>query len=233
MKKFPDESMDMILADPPYNISRENDRRDRSKANSKIMRRNKELNYDFGEWDNMGRREFLNFTNNWLVECCRVLKKNGTIASFFSKEDVNYLGWQAVKYGVRTRTIISWHKKNPVPSFRKVNYLSACEFIWLGSKGIWTFNFSKQSQMHNFYETPNASSYGETTHPTEKPQELISRFIQIHSNPSELILDPFLGSGTTAVVAKQLGRNYIGIELNKDYVEMAKQRLANVTEPMF
>lgn len=235
MKTLPDKCIDMILADPPYNVSKLNDQRDRSKLNSPIMRRDKEINYDFGEWDNMEREDFLTFTKDWLKECCRILKDGGTIISFFNKEDISLLGWEAKNYNVRTRTILSWHKTNPVPSFRKVNYLSACEFAWVGSKGdkSWTFNFQQQKEMHNFYETPNASSYGETIHPTEKPKAFFEWLIEIHSNKGDIIFDPFLGSGTTAIVAQELGRNYIGCELDKDYFEIAQKRLGFVKQRLF
>jgi len=232
MKDIPDNSVDLVLTDPPYNISKENDNRDRSKLNSPIMRRKSPLKYDFGEWDNMDRKDFLDFTKNWLKKCCRILKENGTIISFFNKEDISFLGWIAKDFGVRTRTIMSWHKTNPVPSFRKVNYLSACEFIWIGSKGKWTFNFKQQKEMHNFFETANKSSYGKTKHPTEKPLSLIKHLLEIHTNENDIILDPFLGSGTTVVAAKELGRNFIGIELNPDYIEIAKKRLANTEKPL-
>ena len=88
MKTIPDNSIDLILTDPPYNISKENDNRDRSKLNSPIMRRESPLKYDFGEWDNMDRDKFLEFTYNWLKECCRTLKNGGTFISFFNKEDI-------------------------------------------------------------------------------------------------------------------------------------------------
>lgn len=77
MKSLPDESVDLIITDPPYNISKENDNRDRSKLSSPIMRRESPLTYDFGEWDNRNREEFISFTKQWLKECCRVLKLGG------------------------------------------------------------------------------------------------------------------------------------------------------------
>lgn len=135
LRSMPDCSVDAILTDPPYNISKENDNRDRSKLNSPIMRRESPLRYDFGEWDNMSREDFLEFTKQWLKECCRVLKDGGVIISFFNKEDISFLGWTAKEWNIRTRTIFTWCKSNPVPSFRKVNYLSATEFVWIGSKG--------------------------------------------------------------------------------------------------
>ena len=110
MEELP--KVDLVLTDPPYNISKENDNRDRSKLNSPSMRRSNPLKYDFGEWDNLDRKSFLEFTNNWLEQCCEILKYGGTIISFFNKEDISYLGWQAKKFDIRTRTIISWHKTN-------------------------------------------------------------------------------------------------------------------------
>ncbi len=231
LKQLPDESVDLVLTDPPYNISKLNDNRDKSKLNSPIMRRESPLIYDFGDWDNKTREEFLEFTQLWLSECCRVLKDGGTIISFFNKEDISFLGWTSKEFGIRTRTILSWHKTNPVPSFRKVNYLSACEFLWVGSKGdkSWTFNFKQQKEMHNFFETPNKSYYGETKHPTEKPLSLIKELIEIHSNPQDIVLDPFMGSGTTAVACKQLNRKFIGFEISKEYCDIANKRLAQKT----
>jgi len=219
-------SVDLVLTDPPYNISKLNDNRDRSKLTSTIMRRTSPLRYDFGEWDNMDRQQFLDFTSDWLSLTCDELRNGGTIISFFNKEDVSFLGWVSKPLGIRTRTIISWHKTNPVPSFRKVNYLSACEFLWVGSKGdeAWTFNFGYQRDMHNFFETQNASGYSVTEHPTEKPPKLMDWLINTHTNPSDLILDPFLGSGTTCFCAKKLNRYSIGIEIEEKYCEIAAKR---------
>ena len=224
--------VDLILTDPPYNISKLNDNRDRSNMDSPIMRRKKPLNYDFGAWDNMEREEFLDFTNDWFNLCVQLLRDGGTMISFFSKEDVNFLGWIGKEYGMRTRTVFTWHKTNPVPSFRKVNYLSSCEYAWIGSKGesAWTFNFKQQKQMHNFFETPNKSSYGVTKHPTEKPVSMFEHLIEIHTNPDDLVLDCFMGSGTTGVACRNLNRDFIGIELDSEYYQIALNRINNYQE---
>lgn len=224
LKDIKDNSIDLILVDPPYNISKLNDNRDRSKLNSPIMRRESPLKYDFGDWDNKTRGEFLEFTKSWLKECCRVLKENGTIISFFNKEDISLLGWEAKNFGVRTRTIFTWCKSNPVPSFRKVNYLSATEFIWIGSKGKWTFNFKMQKEMKNFMITANGSSYKESKHPTEKPLSLIKHLIEIHSNKGDLVLDCFMGSGTTPIACEELGRNFIGTDIDITSINQIEER---------
>ncbi|MFA6190664.1 MAG: site-specific DNA-methyltransferase [Candidatus Staskawiczbacteria bacterium] len=227
LKNIPSNSINLIITDPPYNISKENNNRDRSKAWNPVMRRESKLNFDFGDWDNKTREEFLGFTKEWLKECCRVLKEGGTIISFFNKEDVSFLGWEAKNFGIRTRTIFTWHKTNPTPSFRKVNYLSACEFLWVGSKEgkTWTFNFKKQNEMHNFFQSSNGSGYKETKHPTEKPLSLIKHLIEIHSNEGDVILDCFAGSGTIGKACLETGRNFILIEKEEEYINMIKERL--------
>ena len=118
------------------------------------------------------------------------------------------------------------HNTNPVPSFRKVNFLSSCEFCVVGSKGESRLpNFLMQKEMHNFFETPNKSSYGKTKHPTEKPERLIEWLVKIGSKEGATILDPFLGSGTTAIACLKLNRKFIGIEKEEEYVKIANARI--------
>ena len=232
LKKLPDNSVDLVLTDPPYNISKLNDNRDRSKLNSPIHRRSNPIVMDFGEWDNMERKEFLEFTKEWLKECCRVLKDGGTLISFFNKEDISYLGWTTKEFGLRTRVIFTWAKTNPVPSFRKVNYLSATEFIHIGSKGekSWTFNFKLQKEMKNYMEIPNSSAWKETKHPTEKPVKLIKYLLEIHSNKGDIVLDCFAGSGTTGIACLELDRKFILIEKEKEYIDIILNRLKPLQE---
>lgn len=213
--------VDLILTDPPYNVSSKN-----KTTKVRELEGRKPINYYYGDWDNMERQEFLDFTKNWLNLCVNLLKEGGALISFFSKEDVNYLGWISEELGMKTKTIFPWHKTNPTPSIRKVNYLSSCEYAWIGQKtgATWTFNFKQQNEMHNFYETPNKSIYGVTEHPTEKPIDLIEHLTLIHSNENDIILDCFMGSGTTGVACLQTNRNFIGIEIDEKYYNIAKQR---------
>lgn len=221
---------DLILTDPPYNISRENQHIDRSKMYSPVVRRESPITFDFGDWDNRTPEEFVEFTNTWFDMCSDILKPGGTFISFFRKEDISLLSWRGLKNGIRTRTIFTWCKSNPVPSFRKVNYLSATEFAWIGSKegAAWTFNFLTQKEMCNYVETPNGSSWKQTDHPTEKNIEIISRFIRIHTNKGDLVVDPFLGSGTVAVACAHLGRRCIGIEQEDRWFDVAKNRIGGM-----
>jgi len=231
LKSFPDETFDLIIIDPPFNISQSGKSIGRKTLNSKMHKRDSSVKLDFGEWDKKPELEYREFTEKWFKECARVLKDKGWFFIFFSKERVGYftdpINGLFLDNGFKTRTIISWHKTNPVPSFRKVNFLSSCEFIVVGSKGDSKLpNFLMQKEMHNFFQTANSSAYGKTKHPTEKPTELIKWLIKVGSNEGDLVLDCFGGSGTTAVACKELKRNYILIEKEQKYYDMALSRLS-------
>ena len=230
MKQLEDNSVDLVVTDPPFNISEKGKDIKRNTLSSKFHKRNSDVKKDFGEWDRLPEIEYKNFTETWFNELQRVMKPKSWCFIFFSKERVGYftdpLKGLFQFHNFKTRTIISWHKTNPVPSFRKMNFLSSCEFIVVGSKGEGRIsNFLMQKEMHNFYETPNSSVYGETKHPTEKPLELIRWLIKIGSNKGDLVLDPFVGSGTIPLACKQLGRKFIGFEISKEYCDMANKRL--------
>lgn len=235
MKTMPDNSVDAIITDPPFNISEEGKDIQRKSLPSKFHKRNSNVKKDFGEWDRLPERNYKNFIELWFNEAQRILKPKGWIFIFFSKERVGYftdpLDGLFNFHGFKTRTIISWHKTNPVPSFRKMNFLSSCEFIVVGSKGESRIpNFLMQKEMHNFFETPNSSSYGKTKHPTEKPEELVEHLVRIGSNEGEIIFDPFIGSGTTAIACLKLNRKFIGIEKEEEYVRICKSRIAPFLE---
>jgi len=232
LKKLPDNSIDLIVTDPPYAISQKDKKFSRKSLSSKSWKRNTDIKLDFGVWDNFETEdEFFKFTEEWFKECVRVLKQKGWIYIFFDKQKTGYFDLiLARKYGIKSRSIFTWLKTNPVPSFRKVNWLSASEFVWIGSKGECKLkNFLNQTEMFNYMLTPNKSIYGKTNHPTEKPINLIKKFICVNTNKGEVVLDCFMGSGTTAVACKQLGRNFIGFEINKEYINIANKRLNQET----
>ena len=233
MKKLPDNSIDCIITDPPYMISQKGKSIGRKSLSSKSWKRNMDVKLDFGEWDNFGNeKEFFEFTESWFKECVRVLKEKGWIYIFFDKQKTGYFDLiLGPKYGIKSRTIFAWLKTNPVPSFRKVNWLSASEFVWVGSKGDCKLkNFLKQTEMHNNMATPNKSAYGETSHPTEKPLKVIEKFVKVNTNEGDLVLDPFVGSGTTLIACAKLNRIGIGIEKEKEYFKMASERIKKFNE---
>lgn len=230
MKDFPDNCIDSIVTDPPFNISGIGKDIQRKSLSSKMYKRNSNIKKNFGDWDIMEEKKYYDFTRKWFKECARILKSKGWIFIFFSKDRTGYfadpLRGLFFVNNFKTKTIISWHKTNPVPSFRKMNFLSSCEFCVVGSKGESRIpNFLMQKEMHNFFETPNSSSYGKTKHPTEKPEKLVEWLIKIGSKENMIILDPFLGSGTTAIACIKLNRKFIGIEKEKEYFNIAEKRI--------
>jgi site-specific DNA-methyltransferase (adenine-specific) len=235
LQKIPDESIDCIITDPPFMISQKGKKIIRNIKHYKWKRRS-DIGLDFGEWDRQwsGIQEYFEWTERWFKECVRVLKNGSWIYIFFDKQKIGIFDlYLAPKYNIKSRTIFVWVKSNPVPSFRKVNWNSGTEFIWVGSKGNSKLkNFLAQKYMANYMITPNASSYKKTNHPTEKPEILLERLILVNSNPNDIILDPFCGSGTTCVVAKKLGRNYIGIDISKEYCEISEKRLERTQSPL-
>jgi site-specific DNA-methyltransferase (adenine-specific) len=231
LKKLDDESVDAIVTDPPFMISQAGKKLGRKSLSSKSWKRNMDVKLDFGEWDQFkNEEEFMEFTENWFKECVRILKPKGWFYIFFDKQKTGYFDLiLSKKYGMKGRTVFTWLKSNPTPSFRLVNWLSASEFVWVGSKGECKLkNFLNQTEMFNYMITPNSSSYGVTEHPTEKPKMLIKRFIITSSHPGDVILDPFMGSATTAVCAFETNRKFIGFEKKKEYYDMGMERLHHV-----
>lgn len=228
LKEIPEKSVDLVLVDPPYNISQEGQQITRSNMKFGAYRRDTSIKLDFGDWDKMEDKEFFDFTEAWFSECCRVLKDGCWVYVFFDKQKTGFFDLLlAKKYGIRAKSILVWEKTNPAPQFRKANFISATEFIWAGVKGNGKIkNFGRQIEMGNVFHYPNSSSYAETSHPTEKPLELIKYLIKVNSYESDVVLDCFMGSGTTALACKQLNRNFIGCDKSEEYCKMAEKRLA-------
>ncbi len=219
LKQIPDNSIDLILCDPPYNISQY------STGNMKFDWRS-DINNDVAQWDQIEMNPF-DFVN----EFKRVLSPCGNIFVFTS---YNLIGkWhQAFDPEFDTFQFMVWHKTNPVPNFRKSSFLNSCEMIvCMWNKGhIW--NFSTQAEMHNFIENPicmGAERVKNPKHPTQKPIAVLKHIIDIASNPGSIVLDMFMGVGSTGVAALELGRKFIGIEIDKNYYLAAVQRLQKAT----
>lgn len=218
MKKLPDNSVDAIITDPPYNIGDDNKR---TKVGNKIM-----SNMDaWGEWDNFDKEEYDNFIINFIKESYRLLKEGGVFYCFTAREDNGFFIRKAIEIGFVYRNQLAIIKKNPLPHFNKNNYRSAFELCFYVSKGKpKTFNFISQRKCVNVFNYLIGKK--ETNHPTEKPIEFVRNIIEISTNEGDVVLDPFAGSGTTGVACKQLGRKYILIEKEEKYVEIIKSRLA-------
>ncbi|MDR2943158.1 MAG: site-specific DNA-methyltransferase [Treponema sp.] len=210
--------VDLIVADPPYVISRD------SNFHTMKDRKNARTGTKFGEWD----KEFDN--SAWIIKSFDILKDGGALIVFndFKKaSDIINICYNA---GFEYKDVIIWEKTNPMPRNRDRRYVPSLELmIWFVKiqKEKWTFN-----RQGNTYQSPvmrYASESGgafKRYHPTQKPVKLIEEIIKIHSNPGELVLDPFMGSGTTAISAINTGRKYIGFELEKGYYDILTKRIS-------
>lgn len=229
-KQIDDESVDLIITDPPYNLG--NFMKERQ-TNLKKMRSN-----FFGDagWDDDSYEDWIKHMNSFLKESRRVLKKGGAIIIFMSVIKVESIINLAQNNGLYYKTTGVWHKTNPMPRNMNLHFINSneCWIYFTNKSKTGTFN-NKGKAIHDFFEssvTPaSEKKYGK--HPTQKPESLIEALVKILSNENDTILDCFMGSGTTGVVSKRLGRNFIGIELNKEYFSIAEKRINNVTNENF
>ena len=236
LKKIPDETFDLIFADPPYNLQLQNNltRPDMSKVNA--------VNDKWDQFESF--KTYDKFTFEWLYECRRILKKNGSIWVIGSYHNIFRVGKIIQDLGFWILNDVIWNKNNPMPNFRGTRFTNAHEtLIWASKskKSKYTFNyqsmksFNDDLQMRSTWNFPICSgkerlkNKGKKVHSTQKPEALLHRIILASSNKQSFILDPFLGSGTTAVVSKKLGRYYFGIEKEKIYFQAANERLKNTS----
>ena len=156
-----------------------------------------------------------------------LLKNGGSLVVFNDFKKASYIIDYAIKLGFEYKDTIVWKKTNPMPRNRDRRYVPSLEMmIWFVKPGKWTFNRLKETYESGVFEFPSESGGGyKRIHPTQKPIKLIERLIEIHSNEGDLVLDPFMGSGTTAIAAKSINRNYVGFELNKEYYEKSISRI--------
>lgn len=210
--------VDLIIADPPYVISRE------SNFHTMKDRKNARTGTAFGEWD----EEFDN--EDWIKRSFGVLKDGGSLVTFNDFKKVSDIIVIATKTGFEFKDVIVWEKTNPMPRNRNRRYVPSLEImIWFvkKKKAKWTFNRQGSAYQSPVMRYPSESGGAfKRYHPTQKPVKLIEEIIKIHSNPGDLILDPFMGSGTTAISAFNTNRNYVGFELNEKYFQILTGRIA-------
>ncbi len=222
MQNLEESSIDLIVTDPPYNLGNFMKSRD---TNLNKMRDNF---FGTAGWDNMDFDEWTESMDHFFESAGRVMKKGGSMIVFMAIIKVESIISLAEKHGFYYKTTGIWHKTNPMPRNMNLHFVNSTEawiyFTYKTRTG--TFN-NNGAVLHDYVETSVTSNgerkYGK--HPTQKPESLMRFFIDVLSNEHDWVLDPFLGSGTTGVVAKQSNRNFIGIELDKEYYEIASQRI--------
>lgn len=217
LKQLPEESVDLIVTDPPYNVA--------SKKKLTIKNNRPVSTAEmWGHWDTYHPFDYDLLILQMISECYRVLKPGGSLYVFTAREDNGYFTRLAKLRGFMYRNTLAMVKKNPLPSLHKANWRSGFELCMYLSKGQpKTFNFISQQECINAraYATAELT----TDHPTEKPLSFIRRLVEVSSNPSELVLDPFMGSGTTALACSQTDRRFLGFETFPEYLQMARARL--------
>ena len=235
LREIPSTSVDLIFADPPYNLQ----------LRDELWRPNQtKVDAVTDEWDKFSSfEEYDEFSKKWLTECKRVLKKNGTIWVIGSYHNIFRIGKIMQDLGFWFINDIIWVKTNPMPNFRGTRFTNAHETLIFAVKSedsMYSFHYKSMrvynddTQMRSDWEIPICNGAerikieGEKAHSTQKPEELLRRVILSSSNTGDIVLDPFMGSGTTGAVAKLLGRNYIGIEREEKYIKVAEDRIFKV-----
>ena len=222
LKKLPDASVDLIFTDPPYYQFRA--------QNVQGLKNHKDVVTEF-EFDGFkSEEEYLQFLENVLKECFRVCKPGGAGYLWCGDDFVSFLNRIIERVGFQFRKVIHWHKTNPFPAiYTRKMYSNSMELLIHFSKGTpKTWNHKPVNEMHNFIETPICMGKERTAHKTQKPLKVCIPYIEISSNEGDVVLDPFLGSGSTAVAAKILKRNFIGFELNEEYCKVALDRIDKI-----
>ena len=218
---IPDKSVELICTDPPYTISRKSNFNVGGAWNNAADKRFQKTppKTDFGEWDKR-KIDLSTFVN----ECYRILKPSGTFLCFYDIWKMQELKDVLEQSHFKQLRLCRWDKTNPVPVNSKLNYLSnVTEYFVTAVKGSKPTFHSEYDK--GIYVFPICHGNERTSHPTQKPLQLIGELIEKHSNKGDTVLDPFMGSGTTGVACVKTNRNFIGIELDPQYFEIAKERI--------
>ena len=236
MSKLPEGSIDLVFADPPYNLQLKGElhRPDNSRVDAVD-----------DAWDQFSSfKAYDNFCQDWLRAARRILKPSGAIWVIGSYHNIFRLGVQLQDTGFWIMNDVIWRKSNPMPNFRGKRFTNAHEtLIWAAKSDNAkpTFNYealkelNEGIQMRSDWVLPICNGgerlkdeNGDKAHPTQKPESLLHRILIATTNPGDVVLDPFFGTGTTGAVAKKLGRHYIGIEREETYIAAATKRLKDV-----
>jgi site-specific DNA-methyltransferase (adenine-specific) len=233
---LPENSIDLVFADPPYNLQ----------LQGELWRPNNTLvDAVDDEWDRFASfGEYDTFTRSWLEACRRVLKDTGAMWVIGTYHNIYRVGAILQDLDFWILNDVVWIKHNPMPNFRGVRFTNAHEsLIWAQKvRGArYTFNhrvmkaLNDDLQMRSDWHLPLCTGKerlrveGEKAHTTQKPEALLYRILMSTTNPGDVVLDPFFGTGTTGAVASKLGRRWIGIERDPGYVELARRRISQVT----
>lgn len=233
LNSFENSTFDMIFADPPYFLSSDGI----TCSGGKMVSVNK------GEWDKtLSIKEKHKFNKKWIKECYRILKDNGTIWVSGTLHNIYSIGMALEEEEFKIINNITWQKTNPPPNLACKTFTHSTETILWARKDLknikYTFNYeimkklNNNKQMKDVWTTsltkPSEKKQGK--HPTQKPLEILDKIILASTNENDLVLDPFCGSSTTGISAVRLNRRYIGIDNEKEYLEISKKRFKEIKE---
>lgn len=236
MKKMPDGCVDMIFADPPYFMQTEGE----------LLRTNgTKFQGVEDSWDKFSDyKEYDKFCTDWLKECRRILKKDGSIWVIGAFQNIYRLGYIMQNMGFWILNDVIWSKLNAAPNFAGTRFQNSHEtMLWCtkDKKTKYTFNYKTMKHLNNDKQYKSVwdiglcignerlkDENGKKVHSTQKPSKLLYNVIISSTKPGDIVLDPFFGTGTTGAIAKLTGRNFIGIEMDQNYIENAQKRIDNV-----
>ena len=242
LNSLPENSVDLIFADPPYNLQLKNE------LHRPNMTKVDAVDDHWDQFDSFAAYD--HFSKEWLKACRRVLKPTGTIWVIGSYHNIFRVGTIMQDLGFWTLNDVIWVKTNPMPNFRGVRFTNAHEtLIWASKKqgGKYTFHhhgmkgLNDEKQMRSDWWLLSIANgaerlkdeNGKKAHSTQKPEALLYRVILASSNPGDVVLDPFFGSGTTGAIAKRLHRKWIGIEREEKYIKIAQKRIDDIQPELF
>lgn len=225
LDKLESESIDLVLTDPPYNLGLF------MKNRATNLSRMRENYFGAAGWDNAPPEQWEQLMSLFFEKLVRTLKPGATVVVFMAILKVETIVRLAEEHGLYYKTTGIWHKTNPMPRNMNLHFVNSTEpwiyFTYKARRG--TFN-NGGTLRHDFIEssaTPGSEKkHGK--HPTQKPLVILKYFVRLLSNPGDTVLDPFMGSGSSGVAATTLNRNFIGIELDEEYFEIAKKRIIEV-----
>lgn len=234
LRRIPDETVDMVFADPPYRLS-----------NGGIScHSGRMVPVDKGEWDrSRGVDSDYRWNRSWLAECRRVLAPHGTIWVTGTNHNIYLIGHAMQELGYRIINDICWLKPNAAPNISCRAFTHSHEtLLWAARspKSKYTFNYQTMKsqnagkQMRSYWQMgpPGSAEKLHGKHPTQKPLGLLTRIVLASTHPDDLVLDPFVGSGTTGVAAIQQGRRFIGVDDNLEYLTIAVSRVRSALGDM-
>ena len=230
LKLIDDSIIDIVMTDIPYNISQRKSIDRTTIDNRKLHRqgRKKELNFNYGEWDFFdGNEDYFEFIHSVFKEVYRTMKISASLYMWVPKNEVSYIEYILKDIGYHVRSTLVWCKTNPCPQIFRTGYMSSTEFCTFatklsGAKHYWNVD---KGQKQSYWVKPICQGNERTEHPTQKRLDIAQDMITQSAKPKDLLLDPFVGSGTFCVAAHREGLNFIGFEKGKKWFDVAKKRI--------